>query len=99
MDKIIFNIDSRFRNLNAHPNPEHFVIDLYETHKNLDFFRVTSIEIPNVFFIFTKKRKTNFFRIKDGSGSWTPIEITEKYYTVDCLIDEINCNINYKILK
>jgi hypothetical protein len=80
MDKIIFNIDSRFRNLNSYPNPEHFVIDLYETHKNLDFFRVTSIEIPNVFFIFTKKRKTNFFRIKDSSGSWTPIEITEKYY-------------------
>ena len=89
MDKIIFNIDSRFRNLTTNTNPEHFVIDLYETHKNIDFFRVTSLEIPNVFFIFTKKRKTNFFKINDTSG-WVTIEIPEKYYTVDGLIIDLN---------
>lgn len=93
MEKIVFNIDSRFRNITTHPNPEFFVIDLFETQKNIDFFRVTSIEIPIIYFIFSSTKDNDNFRIKDTSGSWVTIQIDSNYYDIDDIITEINSKI------
>lgn len=94
MDKVIFNIDTRFRNNNLYPDPEHFVIELYEAQKNIDYIRITSIEIPNMYYVFSSEHKTNFFKIKDNDGSWVNITIPAGYYTIDSLISQINTDIS-----
>lgn len=90
MDKIIFNVDSRHRNLQTYPLPEFFAIDLYETQKNIDYFRVTSIEIPNIYYIFSGARGSNSFRIQTDMYDWITISIDDGYYTISGLIDAIN---------
>ena len=84
MDKLIFNIDSRFRNINQFPDSEFFSVELNEIQKNIDFIRLTSIEIPYVSYAFTDERKNNYFNmsVTDLSGNITTstIRIQPNYY-------------------
>lgn len=94
MEKIVFNIDSRFRNIQKYPNPEFFALDLYETQKNIDFFRVTSLEIPVIYFVFSDIKDNDKFRIRDISGSWQTVQIATNYYNVSDLITELNTKLD-----
>jgi hypothetical protein len=73
MDKILINIDSRQRNINAYPDPCFFKIgnesespsnfNNYINFKNIDYITLSSIEIPNNFYVFTSKRDNTFLFI------------------------------------
>ena len=100
MDKLIFNVDSRFRNINQFPNSEFFSVELNENQKNIDFIRLTSIEIPNVSYAFTNERKNNYFSmsITDTINNTTThiIQIPEDYYDNISICSAINNIINTK---
>ena len=93
MEKIVINIDSRFREISKYPNSEHFVLNLNEQYKNIDFIKMTTIEIPNNFYIFSSARKSNYFMIDDVFGVLTKVTISEGNYSIDELITEINSKI------
>ena len=94
MDKLIFNIDSRFRNINQFPDSEFFSVELNEIQKNIDFIRLTSIEIPYVSYAFTDERKNNYFNmsVTDLSGNITTstIRIQPNYYNNTSICTAIN---------
>ena len=50
--KRILNIDSRFRNNYKDPSTD-FSFQLEHTYKNIIRLRVASIEIPNIFYVFS----------------------------------------------
>ena len=73
MNKILINIDSRQRNILFYPNSNYFKLgnesesDLnfynYLNFKNIDYISLSSIEIPNNFYIFTPSRYNTFFYV------------------------------------
>lgn len=73
MDKILVNIDSRYRDYITYPDPCFFRIghdaqkstnfNNYINFKNIDYISVSSAEIPNNFFVFEENKYNNFFRI------------------------------------
>ncbi len=93
MEKIVINIDSRFREISKYPNSEHFILNLNEQYKNIDFIKVATVEIPNNFYIFSATRQSNYFVIDSAFGIPTKVTINEGNYNIDTLIDEINSKI------
>ena len=93
MEKIVINIDSRFRDILKNPNSEYFVLNLNEQYKNIDFIKISTVEIPNNFYIFSSARKSNYFIIDDAIGTPTKVTIDDGNYTIDLLIDEVNTKI------
>jgi hypothetical protein len=88
--KRILNIDSTFRSDIADPTTA-FTYKLEHPYKNLIRLRVASVEVPNMFYTFTKRN--NCFTIKafDISGIVRVVTITieEGNYTSAELIDAI----------
>lgn len=90
MEKILFNVDSRMRNKDKYPKPEFFRFEQDINFKNIDYVSLSSIEIPNSFFIFSSIRGSNSFKIKDGANPWTTITISQGNYNLNDLLTEIN---------
>lgn len=88
MDNIIINIDSQFRNRIKYPNSSFFVYTLAERIKNCKYIRLSSIEIPNLFFSFTKAKKNVSFKITI-KGIETTVLIEEGMYNSDQLLNAI----------
>ena len=73
MNKILINIDSRQRNTLYYPNSNYFKlgnesesdVNFYNhlNFKNIDSISLSSIEIPNNFYVFTDSRFNNFFYV------------------------------------
>lgn len=71
MDKILINIDSRQRDYTMYPDSCYFKLGTdynskyqnYLNFKNIDYIKLSSIEIPNSFYVFTEKRFNTFFSI------------------------------------
>jgi len=71
MDKILINIDSRQRDYTMYPDSCYFKLGTdynskyqnYLNFKNIDYIKLSSIEIPNSFYVFTEKRFNTFFTI------------------------------------
>ena len=61
--KHIVNVDSRFRDSPATSTPSDFHLTLANTVRNVLRVRITSIEFPNNYHIFTDKRKNVSFQI------------------------------------
>ena len=92
MENIIVNIDSQFRNRTLYPNPAFFKYDFYEKIKNCKYIRLSSIEIPNLFFTFTEKRKNIYFTLTVDYIDYKVI-IMEGMYNYEQFIDEIQKNL------
>jgi hypothetical protein len=64
-EKIVFNIDSRFRNNPENSTTSDFVVDLPTPLKNVKSIKLVSEEIPNVFYAFESDSNT-IFQAREG---------------------------------
>jgi hypothetical protein len=96
--KRILNIDSRFRSDLTQPTTD-FTFKFTQSYKNLIRLRIASVEIPNMFYTFTKKN--NFFTIRaldiDNQLRIVTITIKEGNYTSTDLINAIQTELNTKL--
>jgi hypothetical protein len=90
--KRIINVDSRFRDV-CSESPTNFTYQLEHTYKNVIRARVASIEIPNMFYTFSKAKKNLSFVVKAYDISNNPravvIELEQGNYTSAEIISEI----------
>lgn len=95
--KHLVNIDSRFRKSYLEP-PTDFLYEFAHPYKNVIKARVASVEIPGVFYNFSKAKKNTMFRvdITDYVGNLhnLTIEIQDGNYTPDTLICAIQDQFN-----
>ena len=81
--KRILNIDSRFR-ASCTSSPTDFSFKLEHSYKNIIRLRVASVEIPNMFYTFSKKKRNLSFIVKAFDITSIPrnvlIEIKEGNY-------------------
>lgn len=88
MENILINIDSRFRNKTLYPNPGKFIYKLNEQIKNVSYIKVSSVEIPNLYFTFSEAKKSNSFLIT-VSGTRHLIKIEDGFYNSSQLLTNI----------
>jgi hypothetical protein len=93
MENQIINIDSRFRNKNKYYNPGKFTFELKKKIKNVKYIRLTSIELPNLYFTFSSKKKNNFFKIKINNIEYDII-INDGFYNSSQLLNNIQEKLN-----
>lgn len=66
----IINIDSRFRDNLSTSSPNNFLFKLREPIKNVISVRLSSIELPNTFYSFSKARGNTTFYVTYPSASY-----------------------------
>lgn len=90
--KYVVNIDSRFRKSVLEP-PTDFLYSFAHNYKNVIKARVASVEIPNVFYNFSKAKRNTMFRIDvmDYVGNIHNLEISipDGNYKPSCLLKKI----------
>jgi len=89
----ILNIDTRFRDSAGLTTASNFYYTLAAPIKNILRLRITSVEFPNNYYQFTRKRKNVTFRViyQGPSGPMgQPIEIEEGTYNAYELQDALN---------
>lgn len=93
----IINIDSRMRKSHMEP-PTDFQYDFAHTYKNVIKARVASVEIPAVFYNFSKAKKNTMFRLDttdyQGVMRHFTISIRDGNYSPACLLDTIQQELN-----
>lgn len=98
--KRILNIDSRFRTSCADPATA-FQYQLEHPYKNIIRLRVASVEIPNMFYTFSKVKKNTTFIIKAfdilGIVRQALIEIPDGNYNSQELMEEIQLQLDTKM--
>lgn len=82
IENVVINLDSNFRNLSIYPKSSKFIIDLENPLKNIISIRLSSIELPNLFYTFNSFRKSNFFflnnkKITIESGNYRSSQIVD----------------------
>jgi len=85
METLIYNIDSRNRDLSKYPLETEFIIDLQDKIKNIVSINLSSIEYGNTSHVFTTAKDNNNFTIDD-----TPIIVPDGNYNSDDMITKIN---------
>ena len=98
----IINVDSRFRNTYLEPS-SNFHFDLPIPLRNIIKVRVSSVELPNVWYEFmtSKKNTTSSVTAPDISGINRTMLVTipEGNYSTSSLLNEIQVSMNsYKTL-
>lgn len=88
MENILINVDSRFRNKELYPNPGKFTLNLNQTIKDILYIRLSSVEIPNVYYTFSQIKQNVSFNITIG-GSTDNINIEDGFYNSTNLISSI----------
>lgn len=101
-EKIVFNIDSRFRNNPETSSSSNFTIDLPTPIRNVKSIKLISEEIPNVFYSFESETNT-IFQVRpgpnpDSSGTyvhqnWSTIIIEPGNYDAQTFVDLVRTNI------
>ena len=85
METLIFNIDSRHRDVSKYPSQTDFTIDLNENIKNVAFIKLSSVEYGNTSHVFNSTKKNNSFVIDDST-----ITVPDGNYNSDEIITKIN---------
>jgi len=93
MENIIISIDSIYRNKKMYPNPGSFRFNLNESLKNISYIRLSSIEIPTIFYTFTAKYNNINFNILFGDQTFNII-IEEGNYDSAIIISEIQSKLD-----
>lgn len=88
MDDLIFSMDSRFRDHELYPNSGKFVCKLNYKIKNAIYIRLSSIELPNIYYTFTKVKDNISFIIKIINSTYT-VTIPEGSYTSELMLNVI----------
>lgn len=83
-DTVVLHVDSRYRNKTRNPNSGQFSIDIEPVINNVASIRLTSIELPNVFYTFTEDKKNNAIYVDNQK-----IEIPDGNYTANKIICEL----------
>jgi len=94
MENIICNIDSRFRDINAYKNPGFFTYKLNEPLKNINYIRLSSIELPTVFYTFLQDYNNISFQIITSDNITHTIIIDEGNYDSGSIISKIQTNLD-----
>ena len=87
---IIVSVDSRYRDINSYKNSGKFNFYLPNTLRNIISIRLSSIELPNLFYTFTKIKHNISFVILTNTISPYTIEITEGNYISGQMLSELN---------
>lgn len=93
MENVLINIDTRFRNKEVFVNPGCFVYNLKEPMKNVTYVRLSSIELPNMYYSFNSKYNNTSFKIIFNENICDVI-INEGNYTSDLIINKIQYILN-----
>ena len=88
MENIIVNVNSLYRNKTFYPNAQKFTYMLPTHLKNIIHMRLTSLEIPNVDYVFTTEKNNKTFTITVGFVTET-IVLDDGNYSSDTLINLI----------
>jgi hypothetical protein len=88
--KHIVNVDSRFRDSPGSSTPSDFFLTLAMPVRNILRVRITSIEFPNNYFIFSAKRQNVSFQILYGSGLTFDVTVADGNYSACEMTDAIN---------
>lgn len=95
MENLIFNINSCHRDKNTYPDPNHFDIDLPSEFKNIIYIKMTSIELPYIFYNFHEKRNNVSFTLRHTNNTIEDIVTLDNgNYTSDLLIDFITTKLD-----
>ena len=92
----IINIDSRFRSNPDRSSTSNFYYRLQSPVKNILRIRVTSIEFPNSYLLFTERRMNVTFRIiyNQSQPQTFVVTIPDGNYTAFEMVDAINAQFN-----
>jgi hypothetical protein len=94
MDKILINIDTRNRDINSYPDSNFFQVKVNLNLKNIDYIKLASVEVPNLFYVFSESRHNLSFRIKFNIDvDYTVISIEPGNYSLNELKTIINANL------
>ena len=88
MENILINVDSRFRNTDLYPNSGKFTLKLNQPIKDVLYIRLSSIEIPNLYYTFSKCKKNVSFIITIELVE-TAIFICDGFYDSTQLLNRI----------
>jgi hypothetical protein len=88
MENILINIDSRFRNKNIYPNSGNFSFKLSEKIKDVMYIRMSSVELPNLYFVFSKAKNNTTFVITVDTVDFE-INIQDGFYNSTQLLRNI----------
>jgi len=84
MENILINVDSEFRDKNKYPLASRFTYVPNDKFKNVQYIRLSSVEIPNIWYDFTAERNNISFKIIiESTGVIHDIVIPEGIYTSD----------------
>jgi hypothetical protein len=84
----VINVDSRFRASSSRSSTD-FLFVLNRPMKNVMSVRVSSIELPNTYYTFSKVRGNTSFNVKIGTNVY-PITIPDGNYTPQQMVSSLN---------
>jgi hypothetical protein len=85
----IINIDSQFRDSPESSTASDFYWRLLSPIRNVLRIRVTSIELPNNYYFFARRRRNVSFALKFGAGVETVYRIPDGNYTAGDMVDAL----------
>lgn len=88
MENLLINIDSRFRNKNLYTNAGKFTFNLSNKIRDVMYIRLSSIEIPNLYFTFSEKKDNTKFIITTNNNTYD-VHIDEGFYDSSQLLQNI----------
>ena len=94
MENILINVDSKFRDTKTYPNSGLFTYKLKEPIKNISYIRLSSIELPTIFYAFTEANKNISFTLTLSPTKVYEIIIPEGNYDVPLLFAQIQNNLD-----
>lgn len=96
MENQIINIDSRFRDKEVYRNAGRFTYYPKYRIKNITYVRLSSIELPNMYYTFTRLKQNISFKIiiPGTEAVTTTITISEGSYTSDLLLNHLQDQID-----
>ena len=99
MENQIINIDSRFRDKEVYRNSGKFSYYPRYRIKNVSYVRLSSIELPNMYYTFSQSKDNLEFTIQDASSVMHTVAISEGSYTSDLLLNHIQDRNSQKEVK
>lgn len=94
MENIICNIDSRFRDINSYKDSGLFTYKLNEPLKNIRYIRLSSIELPTLFYTFLQDYNNISFQIITNDNVTHTIIIEEGNYDSTTIISQIQSSLD-----
>ena len=92
MENILINVDSRFRNIDLYPNSGKFTLKLNQTIKDILYIRLSSTEIPNLYYTFSQSKQNVSFIVTIGITNAT-VTLVDGFYNTTQLLNNIQAKL------